>query len=95
MRSIFPIWMFYKPFLVWSLGINTFLTLIGFTILPVIVIKLISLLGLCYLIKETKLKGLLKPYKLLDRSAFKIGGVLFLIDMGISIPFVQLLGAFT
>lgn len=87
MKILSPIFSFYKSFILWSFGLNVLLIILGFSIIPLIIAKLISVIFLFYIINETEARKKLIFYKNLGISPLKLFGILYLIDLSLSIPF--------
>jgi len=94
MQQLASIFVFYKPFMLWSLGINMFFLSMGFSLFPIFLIKLILVLVLWYVLNETTAKRKLMFYKNLGISNFKLFFSLFVIDCLLSLPFLLLLKVF-
>lgn len=94
MQQLSSIFLFYRPFILWSFGINIFLSLIGYNLLPIFLIKLLLTIFLWYFLNETSAKRKLVFYKNLGISTFKLFLFLYVIDVFLSIPFLFLLKEF-
>ena len=94
MRPLFPLLIFYKHFIFWSFGINTFFTLIGFPLIIILLIKLLSILFLHHIIRESKWSRLIALIKSDTLSTLKLFGLVMLLDIGASLPFLVLLREF-
>lgn len=94
MQQLSSIFIFYRPFILWSFGINTFLSLIGYSLIPIFLVKLLLILFLWYFLSETNAKRKLVFYKNLGISTFKLFSFLYLIDLFLSIPFLLVLKEF-
>ncbi|APY10144.1 hypothetical protein BWZ22_02355 [Seonamhaeicola sp. S2-3] len=94
MQQLLSILFFYRPLVLWSLGINT--TLLFFKIEPVIIliVKVFLVFFLWYITNETTAKRKLTFYKNLGISTFKLFSILYLIDLFLSIPFLLILREF-
>lgn len=86
--------MFYRPFFVWSYGINFLLLLIGFDLMPLFLVKIFLVALLWYAITETHAKRKLVFYKDLGISALKLFGLFFAIDVLLSLPFLLIIKEF-
>ncbi|OEJ98905.1 hypothetical protein A8C32_06870 [Flavivirga aquatica] len=85
---------FYKPFILWSFGINLMLSFMGFHFILIVLVKLFLICLLWYFINETKGKQKLVFYNNLGISPLKLFSFLFIIDLLLSIPFLFLLKEF-
>lgn len=94
MQQLSSILIFYRPFIFWSFGINIFLSLIGYNLIPVFLIKLLLVVFLWYFLNETNAKRKLNFYKNLGISTLKLFSTLYLIDIFLSIPFLLILSEF-
>ena len=94
MQQLFSIFIFYRPFILWSFGINMFFSFIKFEIVPILIIKLILIIFLSYLSNETNAKRKLTFYKNLGISTLKLFSLFYLIDILISLAFLILLKEF-
>jgi len=94
MRQLSSILLFYRPFMIWSFGINTLLAILEYDIVPFFLIKLFLVVFLWYIIKETHVKRKLIFYKNLGISTFKLFSFLYIIDLFLSIPFLLVLKEF-
>ncbi len=80
--------------MLWSFGLNIFFSLIGYSIIPIFLIKLVLIAFLWYLMNETKAKRKLIFYKNLGLSTFKLFFYIFIIDFILSLPFLLVLKEF-
>ncbi|QRM91000.1 hypothetical protein FG167_10365 [Lacinutrix sp. WUR7] len=87
MKSLKLIFIFYKPFLLWSFIINV---LAGSNLGVLIFLKLLLTVFLWYYIRETKAKNNLVFYKNVGISTFKLYASLFFMDAILSIIFLLL-----
>lgn len=94
MQQLLSIFLFYKPFILWSFGINIFLSLIGYSLIPIFLVKLLLTFFLWYFLSETNAKRKLVFYKNSGISTFKLFSLLYLIDLFLSIPFLLVLKEF-
>ncbi len=94
MQQLSALFIFYRPYILWSFGINFFLVLIDYSLFPIFFIKLIMLAFLWYLMNETNAKRKLIFYKNLGLSTFKLFSYIFIIDFILSLPFLLILKEF-
>jgi hypothetical protein len=66
----------------------------GYSLVPILIIKLFLVVLLWYFINETHAKRKLIFYKNLGISSLKLFGYLFIIDLFLSIPFLLILKEF-
>ncbi|WP_452231786.1 hypothetical protein [Lacinutrix sp. MEBiC02595] len=85
MKSLKLIFIFYKPFLLWSFIINV---LAGSNIAVLVLLKLLLTIFLWYYIRETKAKTNLVFYKNAGISTFKLYASIFIMDVILSVPFL-------
>lgn len=86
--------LFYKPYFIWSVGINIALLIISPAIPPILLSKLFLTIFLWYAITETRSKRKLIFYKNLGISSFKLFSAIFLIDIFITLVFILLIKEF-
>ena len=94
MQQLLSVFIFYRPFVLWSLGINVFLSIIGYSFVPIFLVKLLLTFFLWYFLNETSAKRKLVFYKNLGISTFKLFLFLYVIDLFFSIPFLLVLKEF-
>ncbi|PIA78126.1 hypothetical protein BFR04_07800 [Gaetbulibacter sp. 4G1] len=94
MQQLFSIFIFYRPLILWSFGINTLLSFLKYEIVPILIVKLLLVAFLWYFLNETNAKRKLIFYKNLGISSFKLFSFLYIIDLLFSIPFLLILGEF-
>lgn len=94
MQQLFSILFFYRPFVLWSFAINIFLSIIGYSIIPIFLVKLLLVIFLWYILNETNAKRKLIFYKNLGISTFKLFTCLYIIDLVLSIPFLLIIKEF-
>lgn len=94
MERFEAILLFYKPYFIWSFGINILLSSLNYDLFPLIVIKLLLVLFLWYAISETASKQRLVFYNNLGISSLKLFSSVFLIDTFITIAFYVLIKEF-
>tara|TARA_R110000850_G_scaffold37947_1_gene99517 strand:+ start:754 stop:1044 length:291 start_codon:yes stop_codon:yes gene_type:complete len=86
--------LFYKPYIIWSVGITILLLSLG-SEFPVICISKLFLTGfLWYFLSETTAKRKLLFYKNLGISSFKLFGIIYIIDILITSLLYKLIGVF-
>ena len=56
MQQLFSIFIFLKPYILWSVGINMVLSFFKYEIIPILIVKLLLVVFLWYLINESKTK---------------------------------------
>lgn len=86
--------LFYKPFFLWSMGINILIVIFTPHVLPSIITKLLLTFFVWFLVRETNAKRKLIFYKNLGVSTWRLFSTLFVIDMVITISFLLLIKAF-
>ncbi len=94
MQQLFSIFVFYRPFILWSLSINAVLSFFKFEIFIIAIIKLFLVGFLWYFLNETTARRKLMLYKNLGISTFKLFSLLYLIDFALSLPFLIVLREF-
>lgn len=94
MQQFQAILIFYKPYFLWSIGVDLLLLGLSYELIPAVIIKLILILFLWYVISETQHKQKLIFYKNLGISSFKLFSIFFLIDTFITVTFLQFLKEF-
>jgi len=94
MQQLSSIFLFYRPFFVWSYGINFLLLLLGCHVVALFLLKLFLIIVLWYFITETHAKRKLIFYKNLGVSTLKLFAIFFLIDVVLSLPFILILKEF-
>ena len=94
MNQLFSIFVFYRPFIFWSFGLNIIFSFLKYDIIPILIVKLLLVVFLWFFINETNAKRKLIFYKNLGISTFKLFSLLFMIDLLLSIPFLLLLKEF-
>lgn len=70
------------------------LSFLEYDIVPIIITKLLVVLFLCHIINETPAKRKLMLYKNLGVSSFKLFGLVFIVDIFLSFPFLLVLKEF-
>lgn len=94
MQQLSALFIFYRPYIAWSFGINMVLGFINYSLFPIFLIKLALVAFLWYLMNETNAKRKLVFYKNLGISTFKLFLSIFIIDFILSLPFLLLLKEF-
>jgi hypothetical protein len=94
MQRLLSIYLLYKPFILWSFGVNVFLSVIEYKLVAILLIKLLLVLFLWYVMNETSYKKTLQVYKNTGVSTLKLFAFLYVIDLVLSIPFLIILREF-
>jgi hypothetical protein len=94
MQRLGAIFLFYKPFFLWSMAVNILILFVNPYILPIIITKLLLTFFVWYLVHETSANRKLIFYKNLGISTWRLFSTLFLIDIAITITFLLLMKAF-
>ena len=94
MQQFFSLFTLYKPFVLWSVGINMVLSFLKYDIIPILIVKLLLVVFLWYFLNEILAKQKLSIFKKLDISTLKLFSYLFVIDLFLSIPFLFILKEF-
>jgi len=94
MQQLFPIFIFYRSFILWSFGINILLSYLKYDVIPIVLVKLLLIVFLWFIINETGAKGKLLFYKNMGISTFKLFFVIYIIDLLLSLPFILILKEF-
>ncbi len=94
MQRLGAIFLFYKPFFLWSMAVNILIIIFNPYILPSIITKLLLTLFVWYMVHETSAKRKLIFYKNLGISTWRLFSTLFIIDIAITITFLLLMKAF-
>ncbi len=94
MQQFSSIFLFYRPFFLWSYGVNFLLLLLGFDVIPLFLVKVFLVVFLWYFITETQAKHKLIFYKNLGVSTLKLFALFFLIDVILSLPFILIIKEF-
>ena len=87
MQRFGAILIFYKPYFLWSFGINILMMIFNDDLFPAIITKLLLTIFLWYVITETYARRKLIFYKNLGISTLKLFTYLFFIDIFITIIF--------
>lgn len=94
MRLLVSVLSFYKSFILFSFGINIVLLILGFSLTPIIIAKLLIVINLSYIINASKARKKLVFYKNLGISSFKLFGIVFIIDLLLTTLFVLIIKSF-
>ena len=94
MKQLSSIFVFYRPFFIWSLVINMLLLFIKFEIVAILIVKLLLIFFLWYFLSETPTKRKLTCYRELGISTLKLFLLVFVIDAVFSLPFLVVLKEF-
>lgn len=94
MQQLFSIFVFYRPLILWSFGVNSLLVILNYGFIPFLLLKLFLVIFLWYLINETQAKRKLTFYKNLGISTFKLLTFVYIIDAVISLPYYLILKEF-
>lgn len=94
MQRFLTILAFYKPFVIWSFVINIAITIVNPFIIPAIITKLLLTIFVWYFVNETHARRKLIFYNNLGISSIKLFSVLFLIDIFITIGFIEIIKEF-
>ena len=94
MQRFLTILAFYKPFVLWSFIINIAITIVNPFIIPAIITKLLLTVFVWYFVNETHARRKLIFYNNLGISSIKLFTVLFLIDIFITIGFIEIIKEF-
>jgi len=86
--------LFYKPYFLWSIGVNITLLIFNPSIPPILISKLFLICFLWYVLSETSAKRKLIFYKNLGISSLKLFSTVFLIDIFITLSFLLLIKEF-
>jgi hypothetical protein len=94
MQRFGAIWLFYKPYFIWSFAINIVITVVNPQLVPAILTKLFLTILLWYLINETHAKRKLIFYNNLGISTLKLFCAIFIIDVLIMLAYLYFIKAF-
>ena len=94
MQHLSALFIFYRPYMLWSFGVNILFAIMSYSLIPIFIIKLILIAFLWYLMNETNAKRKLIFYKNLGLSTLKLFGSVFIIDLILSLPFLLILKEF-
>lgn len=91
MQQVASIISFYKPLILWSFLINIVIVMVNPLVWAAFTTKLLLTVYLYFHSKETNVKRKLKLYKKLGVSSLKLFTFTFLIDIFLSIFFIEIL----
>ena len=94
MKQFISIYVFYRPFILWSFGISILFSIIGYSLIPILLIKLILLIFIWYLLTNTHKNKELMFYKNLGISNIKLFSSIFLIDIILNLPILLIFKEF-
>ncbi len=94
MQKLGSIILFYKPFFLWSFAINILITIFNPQILTAIGTKLVLVVFLWYFLNNVKGKKLLIFYNKLGVSNFMLFGLIFIIDITLTISYLLIIKEF-
>jgi hypothetical protein len=94
MKQFLSILVFYRPFVLWSLGISILFLIIGYSLIPIFLIKLILIAFLWYLLKNTHKNQELMFYKNLGISNMKLFSSIYVIDLCLNLPLLLIFKEF-
>lgn len=94
MQRFGAILLFYRPYFLWSIGVNIALLIVSPAIPPILISKLFLTAFLWYVVSETRAKRKLIFYNNLGISSLKLFSTIFLIDIFITLGFLLLVKEF-
>ncbi|SDB67367.1 hypothetical protein SAMN03097699_3374 [Flavobacteriaceae bacterium MAR_2010_188] len=94
MQRFGAIILFYKPLIMWSFGVNIFLTFFNPNIFAALLVKLILTVFVWYLLSETHGRRKLIFYKNLGISPLQLFSSLYAIDALMMIAYLMLVKEF-
>ena len=94
MQRFLAILAFYRPYVLGSIIVNVAITIVNPFILPAVITKLLLTIFVWYLVNETRARRKLIFYNNLGISSVKLFSVLFLIDIFITISFIEIIKEF-
>lgn len=94
MQQLFSIFIFYKPYILWSFAMNVLFSFMKIEPIIIIITKLFLVGFLWYFINETTARRKLILYKNLGISTFKLFAFIYLIDLLLSLPLLIILNEF-
>ncbi|MBT8271239.1 MAG: hypothetical protein HKO90_07980 [Flavobacteriaceae bacterium] len=94
MQQFLTILAFYRPFVVWSLMVNIAIAIIFPFIIPAITTKLFLAVFVWYLVSETGARHKLNFYKRLGISSIRLFTILVIVDVLITVAFLQVVKAY-
>ncbi|MBT8258151.1 MAG: hypothetical protein KJO49_06735 [Bacteroidia bacterium] len=94
MQQFLTILTFYRPFVLWSLMINVCIAIIYPFIIPAITTKLFLAVFVWYLVSETNARRKLDFYRRLGISPIRLFSILFVVDIFLTIGFLEVVKAY-
>ncbi|NNF82388.1 MAG: hypothetical protein HKM99_06555 [Flavobacteriaceae bacterium] len=94
MQQFLTILTFYRPFVLWSLMINVCIAIIYPFIIPAITTKLFLAVFVWYLVSETNARRKLDFYRRLGISPIRLFSILFVVDILLTIGFLEVVKAY-
>ncbi|MBT8254709.1 MAG: hypothetical protein HKN00_14400 [Flavobacteriaceae bacterium] len=94
MQQFLTILAFYRPFVMWSLLVNIAIAIIFPFIIPAIATKLFLAVFVWYLVSETNARHKLKFYKRLGIHPIRLFTILFVVDISLTVGFLQVVKAY-
>ncbi|NNL80050.1 MAG: hypothetical protein HKO67_06155 [Flavobacteriaceae bacterium] len=94
MQQFLTILTFYRPFVLWSLMINVCIAIIYPFIIPAITTKLFLAVFVWYLVSETNARRRLDFYRRLGISPIRLFSILFVVDIFLTIGFLEVVKAY-
>ena len=94
MQQFLTILAFYRPFVIWSLVVNILIAIIFPSIIPAITTKLFLAVFVWYLVTETGARRKLNFYKRLGISSIRLFTILVIVDVLITVAFLQVVKAY-
>ena len=94
MQRFLAILAFYRPFVFGSIIVNIAITIVNPFIIPAVITKLLLTVFVWYLVNETRARRKLIFYNNLWISSVKLFSILFLIDIFITIGFIEVIKEF-
>lgn len=94
MQQLFSIFIFYRPFIIWSLIVNMLFSFLKFEVVLIMISKLLLILLLWHILRETHGKRKLMFYKKIGVSNMKLFSFVLVLDLILSIPFLIILKEF-
>jgi hypothetical protein len=94
MKQLLSIYVFYRPFILWSLGVSFLFSIIGYNLIPIFIIKLVLIVFLWYLLANTNGSKKFIFYKNLGISNLKLFSSIFFIDICLNLPILLIFKEF-
>ena len=91
MQQFLTILAFYKPFVIWSFLVNIAIAVLNPFIIPAIITKMFLAVFVWFLVKETNVKHKLNFYSKLGISPVKLFSILFIVDITMTIGFLEVI----